>query len=129
VNYEHKGEHLTYDINPFYSYLVDFIYLERGEGQVEGFDLYEYAQYEQAQLYEIDLSVNDHPYFAHGFHVESAYNYVRGEVLSLTSFSLMPQSILNSVLKYNFNDGEKWKRKHLAIQHQYFLPKMLVSSF
>jgi ribosomal protein L31 len=77
----------------------------------------------------IDLSVNDHPYFAHGFHVESAYNYVRGEVLSLTSFSLMPQSILNSVLKYNFNDGEKWKRKQLVIQHQYFLPKMLVSSF
>jgi hypothetical protein len=41
VNYEHQGEHLTYDINPSYSYLVDFIYLDRGEGQLEGFDLYD----------------------------------------------------------------------------------------
>lgn len=119
-SYELHGEHVEFVVNPFYNYIQNYIQIEPRDTIIDGAKVFNYVQSNDVNLYGIDVGVHYHPHFAHWLHLETSYSYIRGENLSGSSLSLMPQARINSFLKVNFSGNKKFKVKQITLQHQYY---------
>lgn len=120
LNYEVKTEHLTFEVNPYYTFLQDYIQLQATDSVIDNLPVFQYVQVNQAQLYGFDASVHYHPHFAHWLHWETGYSLVLGESLSGAPLSFMPQPRLQTVAKVLFGLKHKFQVKEIAVQHQYY---------
>src|SRR5690606_34256985 len=65
LTYEYDDEHISFIINPFYSFIQHFIYIEPTDSIAEGLPVYHYNSATSAQLYGVDAGFHLHPHFAH----------------------------------------------------------------
>lgn len=123
ASYEFRGEHLRWVINPFYSYLQNYITLNPEDSIIDGMKLYSYVQFPNAQLYGVDAGFHYHPHFAHILHWESTFSYVRGESFTGTSFALIPQAKLSTSIQLDFSNDKKFHIENITLQHHYYFPQ------
>jgi iron complex outermembrane receptor protein len=107
-------------INPFFNHVRDYIYLERVDSAINNFDVYQYNQANYAILYGVDFGFHYHPHFAHWIHLESSFSNIFAENENKTPLPLIPQSRINTQLKFEFEMKKKFKIENLVVQHIYY---------
>lgn len=124
---ELSTEHFSFVLNPFMSWINDYIYLEFQDSLVEELPVYEYKQMDAALIYGVDFGIHYHPHFAHGLHIESAFSYLEGTSNDGVRLSMIPQGRIRSQVKYVFEMEGFFRLKDVIAQHVYVLPQRLVS--
>lgn len=129
IDYQLSTDHFTFVVNPFFTYLQDYIQLAATDSVIDEMDVYEYSAVDQARLYGVDFSVHYHPHFAHNLHLESGYSIIYGESFDATPLYLMPQPRVRSKVKFNNTMKNKLGFSGAMIQHQYFFAQDRIGLF
>lgn len=120
LGYELHLEHLELIINPFYSYVMNYISLNQVDSLIDQLPVFAYQSADKAHLYGLDLGLHYHPHFAHWLHVESSYSLVEGEEINGQAFSLMPQSRINSFIKIRPTQKTSFGIHQIILQYLYY---------
>ena len=130
ISLDYSTEHINFNINPFYNHFQNYIYVAPTADYIDGYQVYEYTQASSARTYGGEVYLHYHPHFAHRIHLEQDFSYVIGEDNNNNPLPLIPQTRLNSNLKYEFVEtGKKFQLQTLLIQRTQFLDKNDVSTF
>ncbi|AEA45375.1 TonB-dependent receptor [Fluviicola taffensis] len=129
LTYEYDNEHISFIVNPFYSYIQHFIYIEPSDSFAESLPVYYYKSATSAQLYGIDAGIHLHPHFAHGLHLESTYSLVYGIINNNYSMPLVPPGRIQTNLRFAFNSKRAFKFDEIIIQHAYYFPQNNVFNY
>ena len=116
-SYAFHFEDLEISINPFYNRINDFTYLEQTDSTIDGFNVFNYAQADFAQLYGIDFGFHFHPHFAHWMHIESSFSTIFAEDNFKNPLPFIPQTRINSQLKFEFKSKRKFHIEDAVVQH------------
>lgn len=117
LSYAFHFEDLEISINPFYSRINDFTYLEQADSIINGFNVYQYTQANFAQLFGIDFGFHFHPHFAHWIHIESSFSTIFAEDNFKNPLPFIPQTRINSQLKFEFKSKRKFHIEDAVVQH------------
>lgn len=127
-SFEYHDEHLSFTVNPFYSLLKDYIYINPTDSIAEGLPVYRYEQMKEAQVYGLDLGVHYHPHFAHFLHLESSFSTISMQGDGGQNLPLTPQNRINSFVKVSLKMKKKLKIEQLVLQHScYFKQEHIVT--
>ena len=130
ISLDYGNEHINFNINPFYNHFQNYIYVEPTANFIDGYQVYEYTQASSARTYGGEVYLHYHPHFAHRLHLEQDFSYVIGEDNNNNPLPLIPQTRLNSNLKYEFAETDKkFQLQTILIQRTQFLDKNDVSTF
>lgn len=130
LTYERHGHHLELIINPFFNYLQNFISLQPlNDSIIEGLPVFKYDQYKAVYLYGSDFGLHYHPHFAHWLHFENTISYIQSDLVDGGNLALMPQSRINSVLKFSLKCKSKFKLEEFVLQHTYLFAQNRPSSY
>lgn len=126
-------DHFEFIINPYFSVVNDFIYLQSTDSlvtsQVGEFNYFEFRQVDRAYLYGGEIGLHYHPHKLHRLHLESNFSITIGEDGSRNALNLIPQPNLNSRIRFDINNKQKLKVKYLTLEHQYFMDQDRVAPF
>ncbi|MEJ6711250.1 MAG: TonB-dependent receptor, partial [Flavobacteriales bacterium] len=130
---DYNTAHLNVNINPFYNTFKNYIYIKPTEEIIDGYEnypVYRYAQTSSATTYGTEIYFHYHPHFAHRLHLEQDFSFVMGEDQYNQPLPLIPQTRINTNLKYEFGEQKaKIKIETLQLQRTHFLDKNEVASF
>ena len=130
ISLDYGTEHINFNINPFYNHFQNYIYVAPTADFIDGYQVYEYTQASSARTYGGEIYLHYHPHFAHRLHIENDFSYVIGEDNNNNPLPLIPQTRLNSNLKYEFAEtGKKFQLETILLQRTQFLDKNDVSTF
>ncbi|MNK12898.1 putative TonB-dependent receptor precursor [compost metagenome] len=129
LTYEYDNEHISFIINPFYSYIQNFIYIEPSDSIAAGLPVFYYKSAESAQIYGVDAGFHLHPHFAHWLHWESTYSLVYGVINNAYSMPLIPPGRIQTNLRFAFNSGKRFKLDEIILQHGYYFPQDKVFNY
>ena len=126
ISLDYGNEHINFNINPFYNHFQNYIYVAPTADFIDGYQVYEYTQASSARTYGGEVYLHYHPHFAHRLHLEHDFSYVIGEDNNNNPLPLIPQTRLNSNLKYEFAETDKkFQLKTILLQRTQFLIKMM----
>lgn len=128
LSYEKKAEHISAIINPHYSYLTNYITLEQQDTLIDNLPVFNYIQFDEAQLFGVDFSIHYHPHFLHPLHIQSGYSYVRAASLSGINFNLIPQAKWDNFIQYKFNSKKNFAFEDINVHYQYFFEQNKVGN-
>ncbi|MCB9197390.1 MAG: TonB-dependent receptor [Flavobacteriales bacterium] len=126
---DYSGEHLSIGFNPYVNLIKDYIYIKPIDSIAQNYPVYEYTQDPSSLLLGGDLSFHYHPHFIHQLHIEHNTSFIYGIKSDHSSFPLIPQPRLNTLLKYQFNSSKKLSLDYIAIQHLYFFNQNKIDQF
>lgn len=130
ISLDYGNEHINFNINPFYNHFQNYIYVAPTADFINGYQVYEYTQASSARTYGGEIYLHYHPHFAHRLHLEHDFSYVIGEDNNNNPLPLIPQTRLNSNLKYEFaKTNKKFQLKTILLQRTQFFDKNDVSTF
>ena len=130
ISLDYSSEHINFNINPFYNHFQNYIYVAPSADFIDGYQVYEYTQASSARTYGGEIYLHYHPHFAHRLHLEHDFSYVIGEDNNNNPLPLIPQTRLNSNLKYEFAEtNKKFQLKTILLQRTHFFDKNDVSTF
>ena len=130
VSLDYNSEHLNFNVNPFYNSFTNYIYIEPTTDFIDGYQVYVYSQASSAKTYGGEIYFHYHPHFAHRFHLEQDFSYLIGKDNNNNPLPLIPQTRINTNLKYEFAErGKKFQLKTVLLQRTQFLDKDDVSTF
>lgn len=138
VSIDYNTEHINLNVNPFYNHFQNYIYVAPtgnivdydGELSDVGYPEYMYSQAPSAKTYGGEIYLHYHPHFAHRLHLEQDFSYVIGEDNNNNPLPLIPQTRINSNLKYEFAEtGKKFQINTVLFQRTQFLDKDDVATF
>lgn len=112
-------EHLEFLLNPFVNYVQNFVYLQQQDSIIDNLTVFRYQQTEQALITGVDIGFHYHPHFAHWLHLESSYSMVYTEDDQGKPLTFIPQSRVNSTLKFEFDMDSKFRFTNIAAQYLY----------
>jgi iron complex outermembrane receptor protein len=118
--YEFNGEHLALTINPFLSYVANYVDLEATDSVIDALPVFMYKQLDNVLITGGDVGVHYHPHFAHFLHIESSYSYLYTRNELGNALNLVPQNRLLSSLKFTFARKGKFRINHIALEHHFF---------
>lgn len=116
-------------INPFYNRMNDYIYIQPIDSVIDGYNVYEYTQSSLAQIYGADAGFHYHPHGAHWLHLESSFSTVFAEDLSKQPLPMIPQTRINSSLRFEFHMHGKFILEDIVVQHLYFFKQNRITSY
>ena len=126
-------DHFEFIINPYFSVVNDFIYLQNTDSVVTSpvgeFNYFEFNQVDRAYLYGGEVGFHYHPHQLHRLHLESNFSITVGEDGNGNALNLIPQPNLNSRIRFDINNKHKLKIKHVMLEHQYFMDQDRVAPF
>lgn len=126
---EYKGDHLYFSLNPYITQIKNYTYLQSLDTTIENYPAYKYAQDANTQLLGGDISVHYHPHFAHQLHLEHNVSLIQGKRSDGSSLPLIPQTRLNTQVKYEFKKRSLISVDYFALQHLYFFDQKNVGEF
>jgi iron complex outermembrane recepter protein len=126
---EYNASHISFDINPFYNIIGNYIFIQPQGYIIDNMQVYAYTQTKQANLWGADFKVHYHPHFAHRFHMENSVSYVQAEDSFGNPFPLIPQARTNTQLRYEFESTKKVRIENITLQHLYLFNQNRVSAF
>lgn len=126
-------DHFEFIINPYFSAVNNFIYLQSTDSmvvsQVGEFNYFEFNQVDRAFLYGGEIGFHYHPHKLHRLHLESNFSITIGEDENGNALNLIPQPNLNSRIRFDINNKHKLKVKYITLEHQYFMDQDRVATF
>lgn len=128
LDYEFKTNHLTFSINPYFSYLQNYIQLVQIDSTVENMPVFEYQAVREARMYGLDAGVHYHPKFASWLHLESGYSITYGESFDDVPLAFMPQPLLRSKARVVLRPKKKIGFTGFMVQHQYYFDQNRVTA-
>lgn len=123
MSWELNREHISIIINPYISFINNYIYISPLDSMIDEKFVYEYQQAKQATLFGGEVGVHYHPHFAHQIHLETNFSYTEGRLSADAYLPLIPQPKINSLIKYEGKKKGKLILNNISLQHQYFLPQ------
>lgn len=127
---DYNTAHLNVNINPFYNTFKNYIYINPTGEVIDDYPVYLYAQTASATTYGTEIYFHYHPHFAHRLHLEQDFSFVMGEDQYNQPLPLIPQTRINTNLKYEFGEQKsKIKIETLQLKRTHFLDKNEVASF
>ncbi|MEI8193083.1 MAG: TonB-dependent receptor [Flavobacteriia bacterium] len=127
VTLEWNQAHSSFAINPFTSYIIDYIYLEPLGVLFDGIPGYRYVQNNEVLFSGLDLSYHVHPHFAHGLHWEVSLSYLYVSALGDSAVSMIPQPRMQNVFRYEFESVNKVRIKEVNVQSTLMGPQNQVA--
>lgn len=124
---EYSGEHLYVSVNPYINQIKNYAFLLPLDTLIEGYAVYQYAQDPISTLMGGDLSLHYHPHFAHKLHFENNFSLIKAKRSDGSPMPLIPQTRLNSQLKYELKTKGTISLNYIALQHLYLFDKNDVS--
>ena len=115
---DHQMEHLSFQINPFYNAIQNYIFLAPLDSVMDGSPVFEYRQ-RNAFLYGGEAGVHYHPHSIHWLHFETNLSTVIAEDASGTPLPLIPATKLSSTVKLEFEQEANIRLVELFVQHKY----------
>ncbi len=118
-----------FNVSPFYNRINDYIFIEKTNDTINGFNVYNYTQASFAQLFGAETGIHYHPHFADWIHLESNLSTVFGEDNNRSALPLIPQSNINTLLKVELKTKTKFRVKDIIVRHQYFFKQNRLGIF
>lgn len=126
-------DHFEFIVNPYFSVVNDFIYLQSTDSvvtaQVGEFNYFEFNQVDRAYLYGGEVGFHYHPHKLHRLHLESNFSITIGENENGNAINFIPQPNLNSRVRFDINNKHKLKVRYISLEHQYFMNQDRVAPF
>lgn len=122
-------DHLEITFNPFFNQINNYIFLNPTDSIIEGYQVFQYSQTNKAQLFGGDLSLHMHPHFAHWLHIQSSFSYIYAQDQAGNPLPLIPQTRINSQLKFELHSHRKFKISDIVIQHSLYLKQDRIGAF
>ena len=130
VSLDYNNEHVSFNVNPFFNTFKNYIYIKPTGDVIDAYPVYEYSQASSARTYGGELYMHYHPHFAHRLHLEQDFSYVIGEDNNNIPLPLIPQTRINTKLKYEFKkQNSKIQLQTLVVQRTHFLAKEDVATY
>jgi len=130
VSLDYNNEHISFNVNPFFNTFKNYIYIKPTGDVIDAYPVYEYSQASSARTYGGELYMHYHPHFAHRLHLEQDFSYVIGEDNKNIPLPLIPQTRINTKLKYEFKkQNSKIQLQTLVLQRTHFLAKEDVATY
>jgi len=123
VNYDH----IEITFNPFFNQINNYIYLNPTDSIIDGYQVYKYSQSTTAQLFGGDFSLHMHPHFAHWLHIQSSFSYIYAQDGDEKPLPLIPQTRINSQLKFELAMDSKFKITDIVLQHSFYFAQDRIS--
>ena len=124
---EIHGEHLELVMNPFASFIQNYIYLQETDSIIGELSVFEYQQLSSAFVVGLDLGAHYHPHFAHWLHWEPSFSFIYGQDQNGGAIPFMPQARIMNNVKVNFGMDSKFKVENVVVQHAYYFNQDRVS--
>jgi len=130
ITYEMNGEHVSLIVNPFFSYIQNYITITPTDSTVNGMPVFNFVQFDAVQLYGGDVGIHYHPHFAHWLHMESSYSHIVSSDGNGGYLPMIPQNRVSTSLRFHLDEWswKKFSMKELNIQHRYFSPQRQVAA-
>jgi iron complex outermembrane receptor protein len=106
-------------VNPFFNYLQNYIYVQKLDSIIGSYNVFEYTQTPSAILYGTDFGFHYHPHGAHWLHIESSFSTVFAEDENKNPIPFIPQTRINSQLRFDLNMKGMFQIKNIVLQHLY----------
>lgn len=116
-------DHLELIVNPYFNRIENFIYLNKSEQFVGSFPIFQFEQAELAYLYGGETGLHYHPHQLHRLHLESTFSLTIAERADGTPINLIPQPMVNTLIRLDVNNKGKISVENIVLEHQYFLPQ------
>jgi iron complex outermembrane receptor protein len=116
-------------INPFYNRINDYIYIQPSDSLINNYNVYTYTQSSLAQIYGTDFGFHYHPHRAHWMHIESSISTVFAEDINKQPLPMIPQTRINSQLRFEFDQSGKFRFEDITIQHLYFFKQNRLADY
>jgi iron complex outermembrane receptor protein len=129
VSFEFGGDHFWMNINPFYTHLNRFIYLNKLDSTIDNYPVYEYRSAESGQLYGLDYSIHFHPHGADFLHLETNFSIVETKLSSNNAIPFSPPTRFQTNLIFEVKKGKVVEISNICIQHIYMLPQNNIADF
>ncbi|MES2838007.1 MAG: TonB-dependent receptor [Bacteroidota bacterium] len=126
---EYNNEHLSLVLSPFYNQIQNYIYIEPQNIMIDNFPVFEYKQVKKANLMGVDAGIHYHPHFLHQLHIEPSASYIYAENENNEALPLIPQTRINTQLRFEFESKKKIKLENIAVQHLYFLQQNRIANY
>ncbi|MDX2362840.1 MAG: TonB-dependent receptor [Crocinitomicaceae bacterium] len=124
---EIHGEHLELIINPFVSFVQEYIYLKEMDSIIDDLTVFEYQQLNGALLFGGDLAAHYHPHFAHWLHWEPTFSFIYGQDQQGGAIPFIPQTRITNLLRVDFDIKWKFRLENVVLQHSYHFDQYRVS--
>lgn len=126
-------DHLEVIINPYFSYLTNFIYLSLTDSiasnNVGYFPVFQFSQAQQAYLYGGEVAFHYHPHKMHRLHLESNFSMTLAENGNRDYLNLIPQPNTNSRIRFDIKNKGLFEIKSITAEHQYFMAQNRVAAY
>jgi len=118
VEYSYSNKHIKFSVNPFLNKINNYIYLNPTGNSIDNVPVYEYKQ-AGALLYGGEIGVHFHPHKLHFLHLSSDLSTVFAEDDNGESLPLIPQTRINSTVRFTFNQESKFRIESVYYQYVY----------
>tara|TARA_B100000508_G_C11465858_1_gene282519 strand:- start:65780 stop:66703 length:924 start_codon:yes stop_codon:yes gene_type:complete len=116
-------DHFEFIVNPYFNRIENFIYLYQSDQFAGSFPIFEFRQADMAYLYGGEAGFHFHPHQLHRLHLESTFSLTIAERANGEPINLIPQPMINTLLRFDVNNKSSVSVKDIVIEHQYFLPQ------
>ena len=126
-------DHFEFFINPYFSLINNYIFIQGTDSLVQAttgsYSYFEFQQVDRAVLYGGEVGFHYHPHKMHRLHLSSDFSLTIGEDLSDNPINLIPQPNINSRIRFDINNDNRFKFDYVTLEHQYFLAQNRVAEF
>jgi len=123
---DYQSEHLSFQLNPFYNLVHNYIFLSPQDSIAGGAPVFEYQQ-KDAFLYGGEAGVHYHPHSIHWLHLESNISTVLAEDKQGAPLPLMPATRVSSTAKVEIDQEGRVRLKECFVQHKYVFKQNRIS--
>jgi iron complex outermembrane recepter protein len=129
LSFEFGGDHFWMNINPFFTQLNRFIYLNKLDSTIDNNPVYEYRSAESGQLYGLDYSIHFHPHGADFLHLETNFSIVETKLSSNTAIPFSPPTRFQTNVIFEIKRGKVFELSNICLQHIYMMPQNNIADF
>lgn len=129
LSFEFGGDHFWMIVNPFYTQLNRFIYLNKLDSTIDNYPVYEYRSAQSGQLYGLDYSIHFHPHGADFLHLETNFSLVETKLSSNTAIPFSPPTRFQTNAIFEIKKGKSFEISNICLQHIYMLPQNNIADF
>lgn len=120
LSYTYNDEHFQFIVNPFYSAITNYKYLQQQDYKLDNYTVYKYQSANEANIYGGELILHYHPHFAHLLHLETSYAYLRAQFNDSQNLPLIPQNSINTKATYQVWEKNSMHSLFINLQHVFY---------
>ncbi len=128
ISDELHGEHIELVVNPFVSWIQDFIYLRGTDSVINELPVYVYDQLPTAWFAGVDLAGHYHPHFAHWLHWIPAFSFLYAQDQHGAAIPFIPQARITNEVKFTFGWKANREAMNLVLQDGFYFDQYRISN-